>query len=94
RQHGERKPFTGKLAVITGAGSGIGRCAALEFAEQGAAIVAVDIRAEDAERTATLIRLSGGKAWARTVDVGNAEQMEALVDWVGKALGGADIVVN
>ncbi|ANJ74456.1 SDR family oxidoreductase [Ralstonia insidiosa] len=94
RQHGERKPFTGKLAVITGAGSGIGRCAALEFAEQGAAIVAVDIRAEDAERTATLIRLSGGKAWACTVDVGNAEQMEALVDWVGKALGGADIVVN
>jgi len=94
RQHDERKPLTGKLAVITGAGSGIGRCAALEFAEQGAAIVAVDIRAEDAERTTTLIRLTGGKAWARTVDVGNAEQMEALVDWVGKELGGADIVVN
>ncbi|CAJ0812163.1 SDR family oxidoreductase [Ralstonia flaminis] len=92
--HNPRKPLTGKLAVVTGAGSGIGRCAALEFAEQGAAIVAVDIRAEDAERTATLIRLSGGKAWARTVDVGNAEQMEALVDWVGKVLGGADIVVN
>ena len=94
RQHGERKPLSGKLAVITGAGSGIGRCAALEFAEQGAAIVAVDIRAEDAERTAKLICLTGGKAWARTVDVGNAEQMEALVDWVGKELGGADIVVN
>lgn len=94
RQHGERKPLSGKLAVITGAGSGIGRCAALEFAEQGAAIVAVDICAEDAERTATLIRLTGGKAWARTVDVGNGEQMEALVDWVGKELGGADIVVN
>ena len=94
RQHGERKPLTGKLAVITGAGSGIGRCAALEFAEQGAAIVAVDIRAEDAERTATLIRLTGGKAWARTVDVGNTAQMEALVDWVGKDLGGADIVIN
>jgi NAD(P)-dependent dehydrogenase (short-subunit alcohol dehydrogenase family) len=94
RQHGDRKPLCGKLAVITGAGSGIGRCAALEFAEQGAAIVAVDIRAEDAERTAKLIRLTGGKAWAHTVDVGNAEQMEALVDWVGKELGGADIVVN
>ena len=62
RQHGERKPLCGKLAVITGAGGGIGRCAALEFAEQGAAIVAVDIRAEDAERTAKLIRLTGGKA--------------------------------
>ncbi|ATG19995.1 short chain dehydrogenase [Ralstonia pickettii] len=94
RQHGDRRPLTGKLAVITGAGSGIGRCAALEFAEQGAAIVAVDIRAEDAERTATLVRLTGGAAWARTADVGNAEQMEGLVDWVGKALGGADIVVN
>jgi NAD(P)-dependent dehydrogenase (short-subunit alcohol dehydrogenase family)/pimeloyl-ACP methyl ester carboxylesterase len=94
RQHGEHAPLSGKLAVITGAGSGIGRCAALEFAAQGAAIVAVDIRAEDAERTATLIRLTGGKAWARTADVGNAGDMEALVDWVGKELGGADIVVN
>lgn len=94
RQPSERKPLFGKLAVITGAGSGIGRCTALEFAEQGAAIVAVDIRTEDAERTATLIRLTGGKAWARTADVGNTEQMEALVDWVGKDLGGADIVVN
>lgn len=94
RQHGDRRPLAGKLAVITGAGSGIGRCAALEFAEQGAAVVAVDIRAEDAERTATLVRLSGGVAWARAADVGSAEQMEALVEWVGKALGGADIVVN
>lgn len=94
RQHDDRRPLAGKLAVITGAGSGIGRCAALEFAEQGAVIVAVDIRTEDAERTATLIRLTGGRAWARTADVGNAEQMEALVDWVGTELGGADIVVN
>ncbi|WP_055325135.1 SDR family oxidoreductase [Ralstonia solanacearum] len=94
RMGGVRKPLAGKLAVITGAGSGIGRCAALEFAGQGASIVAVDIRGDDAERTATLVRLAGGRAWARTADVGSAEQMTALADWVGAELGGADIVVN
>jgi NAD(P)-dependent dehydrogenase (short-subunit alcohol dehydrogenase family) len=44
-----RKPLSGKLAVVTGAGSGIGRCIALEFAKQGAAVVSVDI--DTANRT-------------------------------------------
>jgi hypothetical protein len=61
--------------------------AVLEMPASGAVSPYVNVR------TAKLIRLTGGKAWAHTVDVGNAGQMEALVDWVGKELGGADIVV-
>ncbi|MGA9918344.1 SDR family oxidoreductase [Paraburkholderia sp.] len=89
-----RRPLSGKLAVVTGAGSGIGRCIALELAKQGASVMAVDIDAASAERTATLVRLLGQQAHARKVDVGSAEQMEALANWIGTELGGADIVVN
>ncbi|HEX4870521.1 MAG TPA: SDR family oxidoreductase [Moraxellaceae bacterium] len=87
-------PLAGKLAVVTGAGSGIGRATALRFAEEGADLVCVDINTAAAERTAELARLLGASAWARTVDVGNARAMEALAKEVGKELGGADIVVN
>ncbi|MFL9946554.1 SDR family oxidoreductase [Paraburkholderia agricolaris] len=94
RMDSARQALSGKLAVVTGAGSGIGRCIALEFAKQGAAVVAVDIDTAAAERTATLVRLLGNHAYARKTDVGSAAQMEALADWVGTELGGADIVVN
>lgn len=87
-------PFVGKRVVITGAGSGIGRCAAVEFAKQGASIVAVDIDEQAAERTALLVRLLGAQADVRRVDVGSADDMEALANWVGDELGGADVVVN
>lgn len=90
----KRLPLSGKVAVVTGAGSGIGRCAALAFAEQGAHIVSVDINAETAERTATLARLIGVDATAARVDVSSAEQMQALADQVQRDWGGADIVVN
>ena len=58
-------PFSGKLVVITGAGSGIGRCAALEFAQRGAVVVAVDIDLASTERTALLVGLLGARAHAR-----------------------------
>ncbi|AOK31567.1 short-chain dehydrogenase [Burkholderia singularis] len=87
-------PFSGKLVVITGAGSGIGRSAAVEFAKQGASIVAVDIDEQAAERTVHLVQLLGADAHARRVDVGSPDEMEALANWVENTLGGADIVVN
>ncbi len=86
--------FSGKVAVVTGAGSGIGRCAALAFAREGATVVAVDIDLASAERTALLLRLIGAAAHARRVDVGAADEMEALVGWIGSELGGADVVIN
>ncbi|OJA83567.1 SDR family oxidoreductase [Burkholderia ubonensis] len=86
--------FSGKVAVVTGAGSGIGRCAALAFAREGATIVAVDIDTASAERTALLVRLIGAQAHAKRADVGSAGEMEALAGWVGNTLGGADVVIN
>lgn len=87
-------PLAGRLAVVTGAGSGIGRATALRFATEGADLVCVDINAEAAERSAELCRLLGAQAWARTVDVGNARAMEALAREVEADFGGAAIVVN
>ena len=91
---GPRLPFSGQVAVVTGAGSGIGRCAALALADQGAHVVAVDINAETAARTAELVKLIGRDAVAERVDVGSAEQMQVLADKVQRDWGGADIVIN
>ncbi|RQR48528.1 short chain dehydrogenase [Burkholderia sp. Bp9126] len=86
--------FSGKVAVVTGAGSGIGRCAALAFAREGATVVSVDIDLASAERTALLLRLIGATAHARRIDIGSTDEMEALAGWVGSELGGADVVIN
>ena len=94
RQRGPRKPMTGKLVVVTGAGGGIGRETLLTFAEQGAAVVAVDIDPVAAERSAELARALDAEAWVRQVDVGSVEQMEALATWVKTDLGAPDVVVN
>lgn len=94
RRRGVRKPMSGKLVVVTGAGAGIGRQTLLAFAEQGASVVAADIDTAAAERSAELARLLGVESWARTVDVGSSEQMEALAHWVDSELGAPDIVVN
>lgn len=87
-------PLYGKTAVVTGAGSGIGRATAFKLAEAGADLVCVDINEDSTERTAELSRLLGANAWARKVDVGSAQAMQRLAKWVEKELGGADIIVN
>lgn len=92
RSQGKR--YAGKLAVVTGAGSGIGRETVLAYAESGADVVAVDINLAAAERTAELARLMGVEAFARQVDVGSTEQMEALASWVETELGAPDVIVN
>jgi NAD(P)-dependent dehydrogenase (short-subunit alcohol dehydrogenase family) len=74
--------------------SGFGRETALLFAEQGADVIAVDINLEAAERSAELVRLLGAQVWARQVDVGSVDQMEALAAWVATEFGAPDVVVN
>jgi NAD(P)-dependent dehydrogenase (short-subunit alcohol dehydrogenase family)/pimeloyl-ACP methyl ester carboxylesterase len=94
RSGATRGKHSGKLVVITGAGSGIGRETAFSFAEGGADIVVCDVNPEAAERTAELCRLLNVQAWAQTVDVSRVDQLESLVRWVSDEFGAPDVVVN
>lgn len=91
--YGER--FGGQLVLVTGAANGIGRATAFAFAEAGARVVAVDLDAEGAARTAEMARLIGApRAWAETVDVGDEEAMEKLAEKVATEYGTVDVLVN
>lgn len=81
----------GKLSLVTGAGSGIGRATALALAERGAKVIACDINEEAAKQTAAQI---GGGAEAYAVDVADREQMRALAETVTRDHGVLDILVN
>ncbi len=86
--------FKGKGVVITGAGSGIGRETAFEFAEEGAAIACADLDATMAQRTAEDIVKKGGKAHAFTVDVTKADSVAQLFDAAARQLGQLDVLLN
>ena len=88
------KPFGGKLVVVTGAGSGIGRATALGFAANGARVVAADLNMTTATEVAGLITGRGGVAHARQVDVAVAGDMERFANWVRTEVGVPDVVVN
>ncbi len=84
----------GKVALITGAGSGIGREAAVLFAREGAAVVAVDLDKEAAEDTAGLITAEGDKALAVAADVSTAEGCRAMVEAGEGEYGRLDVLFN
>ena len=82
-------------AIVTGAGSGIGRSFAYEIGRRGGAVVCVDIRIERAEETAAMLRSLNTHAVAYACDVGNAEQMAVLADEAEGLLGRpVTLVVN
>jgi 3-oxoacyl-[acyl-carrier protein] reductase len=83
-----------KVALITGAGSGIGRATALLFAREGAHVVAVDIKPEDGQQTAALVREHGGEATFVQADVSVAGDAEAMMQAAVDAYGRLDIVHN
>ncbi|MFI6977170.1 SDR family oxidoreductase [Embleya sp. NPDC050154] len=89
-----RDPFSGRLALVTGAGGGIGRATAVAFAEQGADVVVCDLDLPAAERTAELARLYGRAAHAYRVDVADGAAMDTFAAEVVHAHGVPDIVVN
>jgi NAD(P)-dependent dehydrogenase (short-subunit alcohol dehydrogenase family) len=84
----------GRVAFITGAGSGIGRAAAELFAEEGAAVAVVDLRADAAEETVAKIEAGGGQAVAVAADVTVRADVDAAVARAVEALGGLDVLYN
>ena len=84
--------LNGKIAIITGAGAGIGRAAAQAFAREGARLMLADIRGAD--ETAELIKSAGGSAIALKCDVSSAVEVESLVRETIAAYGRFDCAVN
>ncbi|MFN0093142.1 MAG: SDR family NAD(P)-dependent oxidoreductase [Acidimicrobiales bacterium] len=83
-----------KVAIVTGAASGIGRASALRFAAEGAAVVVADIRKAKAQETVELIADAGGRAVACEVDVTNPAQVEAMVALAVSEFGGLHALFN
>jgi 3-oxoacyl-[acyl-carrier protein] reductase len=83
-----------QIAVVTGAGRGIGRAIALKFAAEGADIACVSRTAENSEKIANEIRALGRKAWAHAVDVSNAAEVTAAAEKILAEAGRVDILVN
>jgi NAD(P)-dependent dehydrogenase (short-subunit alcohol dehydrogenase family) len=88
------KSLEGKVALVTGAGSGMGRASAMEFAVQGAKVLVADYVAEGGERTAAVIKDKGGEAVFVQVDVSNPAQVEAMIKKAVDTWGGLDFAHN
>jgi len=83
-----------RIALITGAGSGIGEATALRFTEEGASVVLADIRSERIKDLAQKIRKKGGKVLSQRVDVQNRDEVEEVVQKTLKEFGRVDILIN
>src|SRR5690349_2332290 len=86
--------LSGKVALVTGAGSGIGRGIALRFAEDGATIAVCDIDPERADETVAQVGAQGGAASAFMGDVSQRADVQRIVGGVLETLGGLDVLVN
>lgn len=83
-----------KVALVTGAGSGIGRATALEFAARGAAVMVADFDEGGAHETVTLVREAGGRSESVQVDVSDEASVKAMVEATTTAFGRLDSLVN
>jgi NAD(P)-dependent dehydrogenase (short-subunit alcohol dehydrogenase family) len=86
--------LAGRIAVVTGAGSGLGRAGALALAAAGARVAVSDLRSETAEDTAGAIRAAGGEAIAIAADAGDRVQAKHLIDETVARFGGLDVLYN
>ena len=86
--------FEGKVALVTGGGSGIGEAAALQFGREGARVVVADIALEHAQRTAEAIAAGGGEALAVSVDVADEDSVASMVGAAIDGFGRLDAALN
>jgi NAD(P)-dependent dehydrogenase (short-subunit alcohol dehydrogenase family) len=84
----------GKVCVVTGAGSGIGRASALRLAEEGGKVLCADINGATADETAALATAAGGQAVGRQVDVSDSSAVDAMVADAVERWGRLDVLVN
>ena len=104
KNHRKQQPFDSplaikmrlqhKVALVTGAGSGIGRATAELFAKEGASVLASDINETPVAELVDAIRAEGGKAETVTGDVSNSTDAKTIVDTASELFGGLDIVIN
>src|SRR4030042_1215920 len=91
---GEKMKLAAKTAIVTGAGSGIGKGIALKLSEHGARVLVVDVDLRSAEETARQITDSGGNAIPAKADVSNKKQVVEMKEKALKQYGTVDILVN
>lgn len=84
----------GKVAVVTGAGAGIGRAVCLSLAAKGARVVAADLMEDWAVETAKRVQEAGGQAEPFRVDVTREDDLKALFEFTEKTFGGMDVLLN
>ena len=86
--------YAGKVAFVTGAGSGIGRATALAFAREGASVVVSDISEQNVRETARMIEADGGRAFTIRCDVTRAEDVKAALETTIATFGRLDAAFN
>jgi len=88
------RPLEGKVALITGAGSGVGRATANLFARNGSAVVLVDLLPDRVNQVAAEIKVSGGKATGMAMDLSVKTEVDRMVDEALKSSGRVDVLCN
>ncbi|MEN4739171.1 SDR family oxidoreductase [Pantoea agglomerans] len=86
--------LNGKVAIVTGAGRGIGRATARLFAAEGAKVAVLSLTPANVDAVVADITAAGGTAIGIPCDIGNADQLRAAIDKVAATYGGIDILVN
>src|SRR6185295_674480 len=86
--------FTGRTAIVTGAGSGLGRATAIRLAAEGAGVACLDVALDAAQQTMATIGASHGNAQAYQVDVSEPDSVRAAVGAAATDLGRPSVLVN